>query len=80
MCLCTRSSIRTDVYYCPKCDRTVPKGRLVEIDAELRSRFDKGCLGSLKCPVCETEFIDLDHVRPGGEKHIGEKGRKQAEP
>ncbi|UCE80330.1 MAG: hypothetical protein JSV94_03945 [Methanobacteriota archaeon] len=68
------------MYYCPKCDRTVPKERLEEIDVELRSRFDRGCLHSLKCPVCEMEFIDLEQIRPGGEKHVGEKRRKQAEP
>ena len=77
--LCTSSSIHTSVYYCPKCDRTIPKERLEEIDAELRARFGKGCLSTMKCPVCDTEFIDLDRVTPEGGKHVGEKRRKEAE-
>ncbi|UCE45301.1 MAG: hypothetical protein JSU93_08050 [Methanobacteriota archaeon] len=67
------------MYYCPKCDRTVPKERLEQIDAELRARFNKECLSSLKCPVCETEFLDLDGAHPDGGRHIGEKRRKEAE-
>lgn len=64
------------VYYCPKCDRTIPKERLEEIDVDLKERFGKGCLESMKCPVCDTEFIDMDRVQPGGEKHVGEvRGR-----
>lgn len=68
------------MYYCPKCDRTVPKERLEEIDAELRARFDRECLRNLRCPVCETEFIDLERVHPEGGRHVGEKGRKKVEP
>ena len=64
------------VYYCPKCDRTIPKERLEEIDADLKERFGKGCIESMKCPVCDTEFIDMDQVQPGGEKHVGESRRK----
>ena len=64
------------VYYCPKCDRTIPKERLEEIDADLKERFGKGCLESMKCPVCETEFIDMASIQPGGEKHVGEVRRK----
>ncbi|HIH01477.1 TPA: hypothetical protein HA259_05310, partial [Thermoplasmata archaeon] len=59
------------MYYCPKCDRTVPKERLAEIDADLKERFGKGCMESMKCPVCDTEFIDMDSVKSGGEKHVG---------
>lgn len=65
-----------DVYYCPKCDRSISKERLVEIDAELRERFGRSCLPSLRCPVCETEFIDLEKVESGGEKLVGEVRRK----
>ena len=79
MFLCTSSSIHTNVYYCPKCDRTIPKERLEESDSELRARFDKGCMRSMKCPVCDTEFIDLDHVSPGGGRYVGEKRRNESE-
>ncbi|MGB2582441.1 MAG: hypothetical protein WBD03_08260 [Thermoplasmata archaeon] len=64
------------MYYCPKCDRSISKERLVEIDAELRERFGRSCLPSLRCPVCETEFIDLEKVESGGEKLVGEVRRK----
>ncbi len=67
------------VYYCPKCDRSISKERIVEIDAELRERFGRSCLPSLRCPVCETEFIDLEKVEPGGEKLVGEARRKETE-
>lgn len=65
-----------DVYYCPKCDRSISRERLVEIDAELRERFGRSGLPGLKCPVCETEFIDLEKVQPGGEGHVGETRKK----
>lgn len=79
MRLCISRPIHTGVYYCPKCDRTISKERLEEIDAELKARFDKGCLASMKCPVCDTEFIDLDRVHPGGGRHVGEKRRQESE-
>jgi len=68
-----------DVYYCPKCDRSVSRERLVEIDAELRERFGRCCLPSLICPVCETEFIDLEKVESGGDRHVRDAKRKEAE-
>jgi hypothetical protein len=66
------------VYYCPKCDRTIPKERLVEIDSELRERFGRSCLPSMSCPVCETGLIDLNNVRPGGERYVGKVSGKEA--
>ena len=66
------------VYYCPKCDRSVPKERLEEIDLELVEKFGKSCLRTMRCPVCETEFIDLEKVRPGGESHVGEIRGKES--
>jgi len=67
------------VYYCPKCDRSVPKERLAQVDAELRERFGRSCMQSMRCPVCETEYIDLDKVAPGGEKHVGEVRGKDSQ-
>jgi hypothetical protein len=63
------------VYYCPKCDRAVSKERLEAINEELRAKFDKDLMNGLRCPVCETEFIDLDQVHPEGGKHICGKRR-----
>jgi rubredoxin len=63
------------MYYCPKCDRTIPKERVEEADRELRSRFGVDSLSQLRCPVCGTEYIDLDRVKSGGEAHIGRKAK-----
>jgi hypothetical protein len=64
------------VYYCPKCDRSIPKERVEAADAEIRARFGKASLSNLRCPVCDAEYIDLDEVRPGGEEHVGKAGNK----
>jgi len=66
------------VYYCPKCDRKISKERVEEADRELRERFGVAKLSSLRCPVCDCEYIDLDKVRDGGEKHAG-KTRQEAD-
>lgn len=73
--LCTDMLMPKPVYYCPKCDRTVSRERLEEIDTELAERFGKSCLSSMRCPVCDTEFIDLDKVPPGGEDRVGRARR-----
>lgn len=63
------------MYYCPRCDRTLPKDRVEKADRELRERFGVGKLGELRCPVCDSEYIDLDRVAKGGEAHIGKTRR-----
>lgn len=63
------------MYYCPKCDRTLPKERVEQADHELRARYGITKLSSLRCPVCDTEFIDLDKCRQGGMENVG-KTRK----
>jgi ssDNA-binding Zn-finger/Zn-ribbon topoisomerase 1 len=59
------------MYYCPKCDRTIPKERIEQVDRELRSKFGITKLSGLRCPVCDSEFIDLDKCKEGGVKHVG---------
>jgi len=61
-----------NVYYCPKCDRTLPKEKVEEVDKQLRSMFGNASLSSLRCPVCGSDYVDLDKVKRGGEKHVGE--------
>lgn len=73
------SAISNDVYYCPKCDRTISKERVESADRELRDRFGVDKLSSLKCPVCDCEYIDLDKVAKGGEKFVS-KSRKEPGP
>ncbi len=63
------------MYYCPKCDRTLPKERVEQADLELRARYGITKLSSLRCPVCDTEFIDLDKCKRGGTENVG-KNRK----
>jgi len=59
------------MYYCPKCDRTIPKDKVEERDEKLRNEFGIAKLSSLRCPVCDTEFIDLDKCKEGGAEHVG---------
>lgn len=65
------TSIRRNVYYCPKCDKTIPKEKVEKIDMELRERFGVEKLSRLRCPVYDAEYIDLDKVAKGGEKNVG---------
>jgi len=71
--------IRRVVYYCPKCDRTIPKELVGKVDRELKERFDIDRLSKRRCPVCDTDYIDLDKVPEGGRKHVG-KGRQTGSP
>jgi len=71
--------IRRVVYYCPKCDRTISKERVDDVSRELKDRFDMDRLSRQRCPVCDTEYIDLDKVPEGGRKHVG-KGKQACSP
>lgn len=73
------SAISNDVYYCPRCDRAIPKERVESADRELKDRFGVDRLSSLRCPVCDCEYIDLDKVVKGGEMFASKK-RKEAGP
>lgn len=59
------------MYYCPRCDRKISKERIEEADRELRERFGVTKLSSLRCPVCDCEYIDLDKVKQGGGRYAG---------
>lgn len=63
------------MYYCPKCDRAIPKEKVDERDAELRAKYGVSKLSNLRCPVCDCEFIDLDKCKEGGTKHVGSTHR-----
>ncbi len=68
--------MHSNVYYCPKCDRTISRERLLGICTELESKFGKSPATTFCCPVCDTEFIDLDRVSSGGEKHVGDTRKR----
>ncbi len=63
------------MYYCPRCDRALPKDRVEQADRELREKFGVVKLGELRCPVCDSEYIDLEKVAKGGEAHVGKARR-----
>jgi hypothetical protein len=56
----------------------VSREHLKKIDPELEERYGKSCLATMRCPVCDSEFIDLDKVSPGGETHVGESNRRMS--
>ena len=68
------------MYYCPKCDRTLPKDRVQKVDRELRSRYGIDRVSSLHCPVCDTEYIDLDRVKDGGKRYVGKTKKQPGAP
>jgi hypothetical protein len=45
--------------------------RVEEADRELREKFGITKLSSLRCPVCDTEYLDLDRCSKGGVEHVG---------
>jgi hypothetical protein len=64
------------MYYCPKCDRTITKERVEQADRELRAQFGITKLSSLRCPVCDADYIDLDKCKRGGAEHVGKSREK----
>ncbi len=70
------SRLGRGMYYCPKCDRTIPKERIESVDRELRSKFGISKLSILRCPVCDTEYIDLDKCSKEGVHHVGKSRQK----
>lgn len=51
-----------DCVYCPKCDRSIPKGEVEEKSLMLIKKFGIRSLEEGKCPVCGTDMIDMDDV------------------
>jgi len=45
--------------YCPKCEKTIQKERLEELERELQERFGNRSLSLGLCPVCGTRLIEL---------------------
>lgn len=67
------------MYYCPKCDRTISKERIEQASKELKERFGVDKLSERKCPVCGSEYIDLERVPEGGKNYVG-KGKQAGSP
>ena len=47
--------------YCPRCEKTIKKERMEEINKNLKNRFDKDSLEHGSCPVCGTQLLDLNN-------------------
>lgn len=45
--------------YCPRCERTIKRKDLDELNKELKDKFEQDSLEHGKCPVCDTPLIDL---------------------
>jgi len=45
--------------YCPKCEKSIKKERLAEVNKQLKERFGKDSLEKGQCPVCGTPLMDL---------------------
>ena len=45
--------------YCPRCDRTIKKDNLEQLNQELKNKFEVDSLEKGKCPVCGTALVDL---------------------
>ncbi|MEM2944268.1 MAG: hypothetical protein QW083_01195 [Methanomassiliicoccales archaeon] len=54
------------MYYCPRCEKSIKKEKIDEIDRKLKERFDIDSLSKKICPVCGCPLIDLDSKK--GEK------------
>ena len=50
--------------YCPKCEKTIRKEKLEQLEKELKTRFDDESLSLGLCPVCGTPLI---RISKGGE-------------
>lgn len=51
--------------YCPKCEKTLRKERIKQVNQELKDRFNKDALEKGLCPVCGTPLLDLDARKEG---------------
>jgi ssDNA-binding Zn-finger/Zn-ribbon topoisomerase 1 len=51
--------------YCPKCEKTIKKERLAEVNRQLKARFKKDSLEQGQCPVCGTQLLDTEKLRKG---------------
>ncbi|MBN1109535.1 MAG: hypothetical protein JXA45_02115 [Methanomassiliicoccales archaeon] len=46
--------------YCPRCNKSIDKAKVEEIDARLMKEFQNDFLRRGRCPVCGTPLIDTD--------------------
>jgi ssDNA-binding Zn-finger/Zn-ribbon topoisomerase 1 len=49
--------------YCPKCEKTIKKERIKQVNQELKDRFNMDSLEKGQCPVCGTGLLDPEAKR-----------------
>jgi ssDNA-binding Zn-finger/Zn-ribbon topoisomerase 1 len=50
--------LSTDMY-CPKCDKSIKRERIAEVNLTLKEKFKTNNLERGLCPVCGTRLFDL---------------------
>jgi len=50
--------LSTDMY-CPKCEKSIKRERIAEVNLALKERFKSDSLERGLCPVCGTRLFDL---------------------
>jgi hypothetical protein len=45
--------------YCPKCDKSIKRERIAEVNLTLKEKFKSNNLERGLCPVCGTRLFDL---------------------
>jgi len=50
--------VRDDMY-CPKCEKTIKRERIAEVNLTLKEKFGSNNLEKGLCPVCGIRLFDL---------------------
>jgi ssDNA-binding Zn-finger/Zn-ribbon topoisomerase 1 len=48
-----------DDMYCPKCEKTIKRERIAEVNLTMKEKFNSNNLEKGLCPVCGTRLFDL---------------------
>jgi uncharacterized protein with PIN domain len=51
--------------YCPRCERSIKRTDLEQLNKELKERFQRNSLERGECPVCGAPLIDLEKRKVG---------------
>jgi ssDNA-binding Zn-finger/Zn-ribbon topoisomerase 1 len=49
--------------YCPRCEKTIKKERLAQVNRELKERFASSALDKGLCPVCGYRLLDREALK-----------------
>jgi len=51
------------MYYCPRCEKSIKKEKIDEIDKKLKEMFNLDSLSRRICPVCGCPLIEITSKR-----------------